>query len=192
MKSLEICDTAMKAGLSDFGKIKYRTGDDWRYNVMLWTGDHWSCDCLGFVHTMVNGFCGDRTKLGGGAVMDSFVTNATENVTLWDYCYEQSQDFRNKIPGELLYMSGHVGLLIPETEDSVAAGDDVTVQVKDIGLWTVGAAVDAGALLMSDANGKAVAATAGKFVLAQALEAATAAGQVIHVQIIKAGYVPGE
>lgn len=85
-----------------------------------------------------------------------------------------------------------VGLLIAETEDSVAAGDDVTVQVKDIGLWTVGAAVDAGALLMSDANGKAVAATAGKFVLAQALEAATAAGQVIHVQIIKAGYVPAE
>lgn len=85
-----------------------------------------------------------------------------------------------------------VGLLIAETEASVAAGDDVTVQVKDIGLWTVGAAVDAGALLMSDANGKAVAATAGKFVLAQALEAATAAGQVIHVQIIKAGYVPAE
>ena len=65
---------------------------------------------------MVNGFCGDRTKLGGGAVMDQFVTNATENVTLWDYCYDQSQDFRNKIPGELLYMSGHVGLLIPECE----------------------------------------------------------------------------
>ena len=32
------------------------------------------------------------------------------------------------------------------------------------------------------------ALTAGE--LAQALEAATAAGQVIHVQIIKAGYVP--
>ncbi len=84
-----------------------------------------------------------------------------------------------------------VGLLIPET-DSVAAGDDVTIQVKDIGLWVAGAAVDAGALLMSDANGKAVTATAGKYVLAQALEPAAAAGQVIHVQIIKAGYVPGE
>ena len=85
-----------------------------------------------------------------------------------------------------------VGLLIPETEAAVAAGDDVTVQVKNIGLWTAGAAVDAGALLMSDANGKAVTATAGKFVLAQALEAASADGQIIHVQIIKAGYVPAE
>jgi len=82
-----------------------------------------------------------------------------------------------------------VGLIIPETEASVASGDDVTVQIKDIGLWIVGAAVNAGAMLMSDANGKAVTATAGKFILAQALEAATAAGQVIHVQIIKAGYV---
>ena len=81
-----------------------------------------------------------------------------------------------------------VGLIIPETEASIASGDDVTVQVKDIGLWIAGAAIDAGALLMSDANGKAVTATAGGFVLAQALEAASAAGQVIHVQIIKVGF----
>lgn len=79
------------------------------------------------------------------------------------------------------------GLLIPETDD-VAAGDTVTIQVKDIGLWKAGAAVEAGAMLASDADGKAVTATAGSFILAQALEAATAADQVIHVQIIKAGY----
>lgn len=79
------------------------------------------------------------------------------------------------------------GLLIPETDD-VVAGDTVTIQVKDIGLWKAGAAVEAGALLASDADGKAVEATAGSFILAQALEAATAADQVIHVQIIKAGY----
>ena len=30
MKSLEICKTATLAGLSNYGKIKYRTGDDWR------------------------------------------------------------------------------------------------------------------------------------------------------------------
>lgn len=83
-----------------------------------------------------------------------------------------------------------VGLLIAETEATVAVGDDVTVQVKDIGLWKTGAAVAAGALLASDANGKATTAAAGKYIVAQALEAATAAGQVIRVQIIKAGYVP--
>lgn len=80
-----------------------------------------------------------------------------------------------------------VGLIIAETDD-VAAGDDVTIQVKDIGLWKVGAAVAPGALLASDANGKAITAAAGKFIVAQALEAATAADQIIHVQVIKAGY----
>lgn len=81
-----------------------------------------------------------------------------------------------------------IGLLIVGTEADVAAGDDVSVQVKDIGLWKTGAAVAAGALLASDASGKAITAAAGNFIIAQALEAATAADQVIHVQIIKAGF----
>lgn len=80
-----------------------------------------------------------------------------------------------------------VGILIPETDD-VRAGDTVTVQVKDMGLWKVGAAVAAGDMLSPDATGKAVKASSGNFILAQALEAATAADQIIHVQIIKAGY----
>ncbi len=80
-----------------------------------------------------------------------------------------------------------MGLLIPETDD-VAAGDTVTVQVKDMGLWKTGGAVAPGDLLTPDATGKATKAASGNFVLAQALEAATAADQVIHVQIIKAGF----
>ena len=80
-----------------------------------------------------------------------------------------------------------IGLFIPET-DSPAAGEDVTIQVKDIGLAMVGAAVDAGDLLSSDADGKLIKAASGKFILAAALETATAADQVISVQICKAGY----
>lgn len=80
-----------------------------------------------------------------------------------------------------------VGILIAETDD-IKQGDTVTVQVKDIGLWKVGAAVAAGDLLAPDADGKAIKAAAGKFALGQALESATAADQVIRVQIIKVGY----
>lgn len=80
-----------------------------------------------------------------------------------------------------------IGLFIPETE-SPRANEDVTIQVKDIGLAKVGAAVDAGDLLSSDANGKLSKAASGKFILAQALETATAADQVISVQITKSGY----
>lgn len=80
-----------------------------------------------------------------------------------------------------------IGIMIPETE-SPKTGEDVHIQVKDIGLAKVGAAVDAGDLLASDADGKLVKATAGDFALAVALETATVADQVIPVQICKAGY----
>lgn len=80
-----------------------------------------------------------------------------------------------------------IGVMIPET-DSPKAGEDVTIQVKDIGLAMAGEAVEPGDLLASGANGKLVKAASGSFILAAALDTATAAGQVIPVQIIKAGY----
>ncbi len=83
-----------------------------------------------------------------------------------------------------------LGLLLPTTPDAVAAGEDVTVQVKDIGLWKVGAAVAFGDELTPDANGKAITAAVGNFITAIALEKATAADQIIKVQIVKAGYKP--
>lgn len=83
-----------------------------------------------------------------------------------------------------------LGLLLATTPDAVAAGDDVTAQIKDIGLWRVGAAVAFGAELTSDANGKAVTAAVGNFITAIALEKATAADLIIKVQVVKAGYKP--
>lgn len=85
-----------------------------------------------------------------------------------------------------------LGVLLPDTEEQAAKGDQVTVQVKDIGLWMAGAAVKAGELLASDAAGKAVPATAGAFILAQALETADADGRPIRVQLIKAGFAPAD
>lgn len=118
MKSNELCQTAIKAGMSEFGTIKYRTNpNDWRYNVGLWTeAKCWSFDCLGFVHCMVNGFVGDKGKLGGGAVMDEFVLSTTEIKTLEDYTYDISGDFSRITKGELLYMPGHVGLYVGDVE----------------------------------------------------------------------------
>lgn len=79
--------------------------------------------------------------------------------------------------------------LLPAEQGNVAAGDDVTVQIKECGLWKAGAAVDAGAILTTDADGKCKTAAAGNFILAVALEKASAAGDIIKVQICKAGYV---
>ena len=81
-----------------------------------------------------------------------------------------------------------VGILVAEEETDIAVGDEITAQIKDISAWKTGAAVAAGDLLASDDAGKAIKATEGLFVLAVALEAADAAGQVIRVQITKSGY----
>lgn len=83
-----------------------------------------------------------------------------------------------------------IGLALFTNDETVAAGDDITVQVKDIGKWIAGEAVAVGDELTTDANGKAVKATDDNFITAIALSKATAAGDVISVQIVKAGYKP--
>lgn len=84
-----------------------------------------------------------------------------------------------------------IGLFIASTPDIVAAGGDVTVQIKDIGLWVTGAAVAAGAEVASNAGGQAITAAANAFIVGIALESAAAPGAVIKVQIVKAGYKNG-
>ena len=81
-----------------------------------------------------------------------------------------------------------VGILVAEEEKDIAIGDEITAQVKDMSAWKTGAAVATGDLLASDDAGCAIKATEGLFILAVALEAASAAGQVIKVQITKSGY----
>lgn len=80
--------------------------------------------------------------------------------------------------------------LLPAEAGTKAAGDDIAVQIKDIGLMVASGAIAAGAEVMTDANGKAKTATAGNFIIGYALKAATAAGDVIPVQIQK-GVMPG-
>lgn len=83
-----------------------------------------------------------------------------------------------------------IGLSLFTNDETVEAGDDITVQVKDIGKWVAGEAVAVGDELTTDADGKAVKAAESKFITAIALSKATAAGDVISVQIVKAGYKP--
>ena len=80
-----------------------------------------------------------------------------------------------------------VGIALISNPDSVASGGDVDIQIKDLALWTASAAITAGALLATTAAGKAATATAGDYIIARALEAATAAGDLIKVKLINAG-----
>ncbi len=78
-----------------------------------------------------------------------------------------------------------IGLAIITNDDTVKVGEDVDIQVKEIGLALAGGAIAAGAELAIGADGKVVTATDGNFVVATALESAAAAGKFIRVQITK-------
>lgn len=78
-----------------------------------------------------------------------------------------------------------IGILAAESELPIAAGEDVNVVVCGSCLLMVGEAVKAGDLLAAGAGGKAVKATSGDFIFAQALENG-AAGEAIRVLIVRA------
>lgn len=82
-----------------------------------------------------------------------------------------------------------VGVLLSTTDDSVAAGDDLTAQIKDIGLMMAGAAIAPGNEIAVNASGTGVVAAAGKNILGYALTGASA-GAMFEIQITKSGYKP--
>ena len=84
-----------------------------------------------------------------------------------------------------------IGILLLSLDDSLAEGAEATVQVAARGLWKAGASFAAGDLLATDADGLCQKATSGRYIYARALEAATAKGDIVKVQIINAGYVAG-
>lgn len=79
------------------------------------------------------------------------------------------------------------GIVVLENE-TVAKGDDITVQIRNQGMWTAGAAFDSGDFLAVDEEGLCQKATTGQYILAMALTPATAKGDIVNVAIIHAGY----
>ena len=63
-----------------------------------------------------------------------------------------------------------IGIVLAD-QDSVAAGDALHVQIKEICDWIAGGSIAAGDMLKADAAGKCVKASAGEVVNAIALEA---------------------
>lgn len=83
-----------------------------------------------------------------------------------------------------------IGLSLFTNDETAEKGDDITVQIKDIGKWVAGEAIAVGDELTTDANGKAVKAGEGDFVTAVALGTAEKADTVVSCQITKSGYKP--
>lgn len=78
-----------------------------------------------------------------------------------------------------------IGIGIITNAEVTKAGEDVDIQVKEIGLGLAGAAITKGAELASNAEGKLVPAEGGNFVIAVALDSAAEAGTYINIQVCK-------
>ena len=84
--------------------------------------------------------------------------------------------------------SAAVGICVADAGAPVRAGQDVSVVVKDITLWKSGGAFVPGDELTPDANGAAVKANAGDFILGFAMQQSFDAGEIVSAQITKSGY----
>lgn len=76
-----------------------------------------------------------------------------------------------------------MGVGIMTNDENIEAGQDVHIQIKDIGLVYAGAAITKGAELAADADGVFVPATSGA-ICAIALEAAADAGVYIKARLV--------
>lgn len=72
--------------------------------------------------------------------------------------------------------------------DKTTAGTEVDILIKDIGLGQASAAIAIGAAVSVTADGTLATAASGDFILGFAMTAATAAGDLVQVQITKSGY----
>lgn len=77
-----------------------------------------------------------------------------------------------------------MGVALITNDFPVKAGEDVHVQIKEIGYVKCGGEVTVGAALTANAEGLAVVATDGAYVLGTALTSGVA-GDIISVQIVK-------
>lgn len=79
-----------------------------------------------------------------------------------------------------------IGIITAEF-DNVSKGDDITVQIKDIGFAIAGEAITAGQEVACGTDGKIKTAASGNFIIGFALETAEI-DSVTRVQITKSGY----
>ncbi len=88
------------------------------------------------------------------------------------------------IPVGIALIEAGINDISGKESGKVTAGDDVDIQIKDIGYILAGAAITKGAEVTSGTDGKAVTAEAGNYVLGIALDGAKQ-DEYCRVQIMK-------
>ena len=88
------------------------------------------------------------------------------------------------IPVGIALIDAGVNDISGKDSGNVNAGDDIAIQIKDIGVVLAGGAIKRGQEVAAGANGKAAVASTGNYVLGIALDNA-AEGEYLNIQIAK-------
>lgn len=120
---------------------RYASNKNNRYDaIMQASPDTWAFDCNGLIKAIINGWTGDTTKPRGGAVYDKVIPDITCEDMIAG-CSDVSKDFNKVEIGELLYMSGHVGVCVsasPLLAVEATAKWDADVQVTSVNCSVAG------------------------------------------------------
>lgn len=125
--------------LYDSNKQRYTNNCDYNRqsarSSKIWnaSSDTFGFDCVNLIKGILWGWNGNKNATYGGA---AYATNGcpdtNANGMFHDYCYDKSNDFRNIIPGEFVWMEGHIGVYI---------GDGLAVECTPI--WADGVQITA-------------------------------------------------
>ena len=94
--------------------------DKWDYNqqpdrtamINAASTDTFAFDCVCLIKGLLWGWDGTLSHTNGGAVYGSNGVSDTNATGMIDYCYDVSTDFSDIEVGEILWMTGHVGIYI--------------------------------------------------------------------------------
>lgn len=107
------------APLNDANKQRYTNNCDYNRqpsrSSKIWAAsyDTFGFDCVNLIKGILWGWNGNVNATYGGAVYGSNgCPDTNANGMFWDYCHDQSNNFSNIIPGEFVWMEGHIGVYI--------------------------------------------------------------------------------
>ena len=81
--------------------------------IIAATTDTFGFDCVCLLKGLFWGWCGNKNKVYGGADYKSHgVPDVGANTMFAEYCTGKSTNFKNIVPGEFVWMNGHIGVYI--------------------------------------------------------------------------------
>lgn len=91
----------------------YNRRADRKAKINAASSDTFGFDCVNMIKGILWGWCGDVNKTYGGASYGANgVPDTNADGMFQNYCYDRSSNFSGIVPGEFVWMKGHIGVYI--------------------------------------------------------------------------------